>query len=604
MGNSEVQLFEDEFPLARSCPQLDELRSAHELTDLTIQLKDDKFLHVHRLILASRVPSLRATMAETASTLHWPTVSIESASSLIEYLYTGRIEISNTNAMNMILLSKQLALPCVENWAVDFLSVRLQNDNLSESWNFATTVDCGGLRDACLHHMKAFFEAVVASDLFLELPADVLLSVLRDDDLQVNSEEKVFEAIKRWVCPAGTVDEERIVHAPEMLREVRWSQTKHHFRRRLMESDDLVVSRADCIQCVGLADHWIGYSMSGTQEECPFNASPRPASLATSIIVFGKSAAENRRLICQFDFDENTCEELGTMKGLWGSKFVSFGESVVVSGGSVSENGSSSRRVHEFCTRERRWRRRSDLKICRHDHAATVVAVSEHEEDALVFVCGGCSSLNNDVSMELGSCELLDLRNNRWHQLPKMREKRDSPAAVALSDGRVFVFGGWNDESCLASVEFCRLQADWSNTIETARTEDFWRPLASMRTPRYAHAAVAFKGKIIVAGGSALDEDGNHNDLSVVEIFSPPDAECPLGEWTRVADLLVARSYFSLLVYKDRLYALGGAEDSRNTIEKFVPGDPPATADDLSSWSWAELEPLNDLDSIDGAVVI
>ncbi|KAL7054543.1 hypothetical protein AAHC03_025980 [Spirometra sp. Aus1] len=187
-----------------------------------------------------------------------------------------------------------------------------------------------------------------------------------------------------------------------------------------------------------------------------------------------------------------------------------------------------------------------------------------------------------------------------WHQLPKMREKRDAPAAVALSDGRVFVFGGWNGEFCLASVEFCCLQADWSNTIETARTEDFWRPLAPMRAPRYAHAAVAFKGKIIVAGGLAVDEDDSHNEQSVVEIFSPPDAECPLGEWTRVVDLLVPRSYFSLLVYKGRLYALGDG----NTIEKFAPEDPPATADDLSSWSWAELEPLNDLDSIDGAVVI
>nr|VZI00428.1 unnamed protein product [Spirometra erinaceieuropaei] len=511
MDNSEAQLFEDEFPLVRSCPQLNELRSAHELTDLVIQLKDDKFLHVHRLILASRVPSLRATMAKTASDLHWPTVSIESASSLIDYLYTGRIEISNANAMNMILLSKQLSLPCVENWAVDFLSVRLQNDNLSESWNFATAVNCEGLRDACVHHMKAFFEAVVASDPLLELPADVLLSVLQDDDLQVSSEKTVFEAIKRWVCPSGTVDEERIAHAPEMLREVRWSQTKQHFRRRLMESDDLIVSSADCMQCVGLADHWIGYSTLGTQEECPFNASPRPASLATSIIVFGESAAENRGLICQCDLEENTREELNTVEGLVSAK---------------------------------------------------------------------------------------------WHRLPEMLEKRRKTAAAALSDGRVFVFGGYNGRCCLASVEFCHLQADWSDTIETARTEDFWRPLAPMRTSRYAHAAVAFKGKIIVAGGYSVNDGGNHSRQSIVEVFSPPDAECPLGEWTRVADLLVARSYFSLLVYKERLYALGGAEDPRNTIEKFVPEDPPATADDLSSWSWAELEPVNDLDSIDGAVVI
>ncbi|VDN20592.1 unnamed protein product [Dibothriocephalus latus] len=37
MANPEVQVFEDEFPLVRSCPELDELRIARELTDLTIQ---------------------------------------------------------------------------------------------------------------------------------------------------------------------------------------------------------------------------------------------------------------------------------------------------------------------------------------------------------------------------------------------------------------------------------------------------------------------------------------------------------------------------------------------------------------------------------------
>uniref|UniRef100_A0A0X3PVA7 BTB domain-containing protein n=4 Tax=Schistocephalus solidus TaxID=70667 RepID=A0A0X3PVA7_SCHSO len=553
----EVQQFEDEFPLARSCPKLDELRIAHEFTDLTIQLKEEKFLHVHRLILASRVPSLRAAMMQSVSVLKWPTVSIESASSLIDYLYTGRIEISSDNAMQMILLSKQLSLPWVEDWAVSFLSVRLQNDNLSESWNFATAVNCEGLRDACVHHMKIFFEASVASAFFSELPADVLLSILRDDDLQVDSEEKVFEAIKRWVRPTGTVDEHRIIHAPEMLREVRWSQTKHRFRRRLIEGDDIIVSSAECMQCVGLADHWIGFSILRTQESCPFNTNNRPASLATSVFVFGKSALEDRCLIYQYDLEENSCEELTTVEGLEGATFVSFGESIVVIGGKASGQNWTSGRVDEYRTRERRWRRLPDLQTARADHAVVVVTVGVDAEDALVFVCGGFYRSKNDESdVPLRSCEAFDLRHNRWYRLPQLLEKRDATAATTLSDGRIFVFGGWNGKSCLASVESCHLQADWSQTIETSTTEDFWRPLASMRVPRYFHAAVAFKGKIIVAGGNTADGDDNHNRQRIVEVFSPPDAERPLGEWTRVVDLHRICWPGALLVYKDRVYAM------------------------------------------------
>ncbi|VDN16113.1 unnamed protein product [Dibothriocephalus latus] len=188
-----------------------------------------------------------------------------------------------------------------------------------------------------------------------------------------------------------------------------------------------------------------------------------------------------------------------------------------------------------------------------------------------------------------------------------MREARDALAAVALSDGRVFVFGGWNGHSSLASVEFCQLRGDWSHTIATAARpeEGFWRPLEPMRTPRYFHAAVAFRGKIIVAGGYASAKD-DQDDVgqAVVEVFSPPTAERPLGEWTRVADLLVPRKVFTLLVYKDRLYALGNNGHPTNTIEEFIPADPPAVTEDLSSWSWTALDPLNALSDIYGAVVI
>ncbi|VDN18362.1 unnamed protein product [Dibothriocephalus latus] len=72
--------------------------------------------------------------------------------------------------------------------------------------------------------MKATFEAIVASDIFLQLPSDTVLSLLEADDLQVNSEETVLKAIGRWVSPLGEVDETRLGHAETMMKEVRWYQ--------------------------------------------------------------------------------------------------------------------------------------------------------------------------------------------------------------------------------------------------------------------------------------------------------------------------------------------------------------------------------------------
>ncbi|VDN35648.1 unnamed protein product [Dibothriocephalus latus] len=102
----------------------------------------------------------------------------------------------------MIVLSQQLEMPQVEKWAVGIMTASVK------------------LRDACLDYMKATFEATVARNFFIQLPADTVLSLLEADDLQVDSEETVLKAIGRWVSPLGKVDETRFRHAEAMMKQV------------------------------------------------------------------------------------------------------------------------------------------------------------------------------------------------------------------------------------------------------------------------------------------------------------------------------------------------------------------------------------------------
>ncbi|VDL88344.1 unnamed protein product [Schistocephalus solidus] len=79
------------------------------------------------------------------------------------------------------------------------------------------------------------FEDFVATELFLRMPADMVLTLLRSDVLSVESEEQVIGAISRWVGVGDKTDDEKLkVHAPAMLKEVQWHQTTFEFRSRLM----------------------------------------------------------------------------------------------------------------------------------------------------------------------------------------------------------------------------------------------------------------------------------------------------------------------------------------------------------------------------------
>nr|VZI38078.1 unnamed protein product [Spirometra erinaceieuropaei] len=242
--------------------------------------------------------------------------------------------------------------------------------------------------------------------------------------------------------------------------------------------------------------------------------------------------------------------------------------------------------VEEFLVAERRWRKRASLAVGRRCHAAAVL--TEAGGEALIGVFGGWG---NDGC--LSSCEVYEVSRDRWFKLPDLREKRDATAAACLpGDSRIFVFGGFNGSSFrLASVEFCHLRADWR---ERATSSDFWQPAAPMRTARSKLAATHFRGKIIVAGGFVGEK--------VVEMFTPPDARCPRGQWTDLAGMKEPRSLFALLTSTDdAIFALG----SGNTVETFTaPGGSADVINDLTAWSWSSKKPLETLAKIAGAASI
>ncbi|VDN08840.1 unnamed protein product [Dibothriocephalus latus] len=203
MSASQVQLFEDKLPLIRNCPALNDLRLAGELTDLTI-----------------------------------------------EYAYTGQVEITRENALGLAGLAKMVHLPALMNWAVKILAKNVSTEHLEATWYLASCLDSPQLRDACLRRMAAQFENFAYSDLFIRLPADTVLSLLRSDRLAVNSEEEIFGSISRWAAmaykEAGNANLN--CYLPLMLKEVQWDQTTAHFRERLLDYDPLFEKSAQCSQ--------------------------------------------------------------------------------------------------------------------------------------------------------------------------------------------------------------------------------------------------------------------------------------------------------------------------------------------------------------------
>ncbi|BHF85163.1 hypothetical protein SprV_1002832400 [Sparganum proliferum] len=548
-------------------------------------VKHGAILNAHRIILAARIPSLRAALSgalgKDNSVLKWPTVPLNLANSLIHYVYTGQLEVTQTNAMAVVMFAKMMKLSNLENWGVQFMTNRVNLENLATTWDFAKSMRMGSLMKTCINLMQEQFTSFVSTDLFLRLPADTVLTLLRNDNLSVDSEEAVFEAISSWVR-AGDKEcgNERLrLHAPEMLKEVRWCQTNVEFRSRLLNSHPMFQDNNSCGRFMGLVEQWM---IIADKAPCPFNRRSRPPQ--TIFFVFGKDKDQDRWSVLRFDPQLEKEERIADMEKRSLASYSLVGESIFVVGGDTAQE-SCSTSVEDFLVAERRWRKRASLAVGRSCHAAAVL--TEAAGEALIGVFGG---LGNGGC--LSSCEVYEVSRDRWFKLPDLREKRSSTAAACLpGDSRVFVFGGWNGSSRLASVEFCQLRADWR---ERATSSDFWQPAAPMRTARYGLAATHFRGKIIVAGGIG---GGN-----VVEMFTPPDARCPQGQWTELAGMKKAREFFALLTSTDdAIFALGRG----NTVETFTaPGGSADVSNDLAAWSWSSKKSLETLAIIEGAASI
>lgn len=144
---------------------------------------------------------------------------------LIDFCYSGEIEISERNALALLQTASRLKFVTIERKCGDFLRKTLSLSNCLSIWaviepllNFKEL-----LKYTQTFVANKFVHIVNNSDEFLQLDADFLLILIRRDDLNVWSEEQVFNALVKWVQHDA---ESRKCHVPELLASIRWSQLK------------------------------------------------------------------------------------------------------------------------------------------------------------------------------------------------------------------------------------------------------------------------------------------------------------------------------------------------------------------------------------------
>ena len=167
---------------------------------------------------------------------------------LLSYLYTGNVEITNeSRARDLLFAADYLVVPRLNKIAGEFLLKNLSVLTCISVYKLAVATRNKVLGDGTLNFINKNFVLVSKSEEFLNLSADEVIEWVSSDDVEIRSEDEMFEVVISWV-----------EHSPDrrkksplgLLRYVRLTLVTPSYLHSKILKNGLIEDSKDCVKLV------------------------------------------------------------------------------------------------------------------------------------------------------------------------------------------------------------------------------------------------------------------------------------------------------------------------------------------------------------------
>ncbi|KOC67580.1 BTB/POZ domain-containing protein 6-A [Habropoda laboriosa] len=168
----------------------------------------------HKLFLAMSSPVFEAMffggMAEKNDLIPIRDVQPEAFKALLEYIYTDRVDLNSFElACELCYCAKKYMLPSLVEACTKYLWSDVSPKKACRAYEFAKLFEEPVLMDKCLHIICTKTNEVLKEPNWEEIEFGTLLTVLEQENLQINSEMELFNAVERWAkaeCTRKSLD--------------------------------------------------------------------------------------------------------------------------------------------------------------------------------------------------------------------------------------------------------------------------------------------------------------------------------------------------------------------------------------------------------------
>ncbi|XP_077295125.1 ectoderm-neural cortex protein 1-like [Arctopsyche grandis] len=438
---------------------------------------------------------------------------------ILKYSYTGQISIDENHFEKLMELANRLEVKIPKQFKTVDLSNCLEVLKISGDDELLKKA-----MDLALEN----FETLHKTEDFLNLPAYNVTEILKSDDLNVSSEEDVFNAVKLWV---NHDDANRKNDLAQLMGSVRLSLFSTKFLY-----DEVIAFCLSCAECVTTIEQAIidKDDKSFIQRETPRRKKEKKEKIA----LVGGFKLDTANTIDIYDGAKKSwtlSKNIAINKTLFESDLV---EDWIVIIGGLNSSYKTLNSVEYIDLKSGLKHPLKPLNQARHGFSAVTL---RRDSSTDVYAIGGLERYPNFFS----SVERWNSKTGDWENIAPLLVGVNSHMASVI-DRKIFVTGGLTRE--LKTTNKVQMYSVETNS---------WTYRAQMIQARHNHSSVAFNGKLYVAGGQFYTTFQNHINLDSVEYYDPN-----ANEWTTFAKLPKYVDGISLCCFQNKLLSMGGCYEN------------------------------------------